>query len=75
MTSTGTSTEELVADGAGLAVTPTDVDAIAEAISRILSDGPLAAALAAAGARRAAEYTWERSAALVEQAYADASAS
>ena len=74
-TSTGTSTEELVADGAGLAVTPTDVDAIAEAISRILSDGPLAAALAAAGARRAAEYTWERSAALVEQAYADASAS
>ena len=75
VTSTGTSTEELVADGAGLAVTPTDVDAIAEAISRILSDGPLAAALAAAGARRAAEYTWERSAALVEQAYADASAS
>lgn len=72
VTSTGTSTEELVADGAGLAVSPTDGDAIAEAISRTLADEALAGRLAAAGRARAAEYTWERSAALVEQAYADA---
>jgi glycosyltransferase involved in cell wall biosynthesis len=73
ITSTGTSTEELVADGAGLAVAPTDVDAIAEAISRVLADEELAARLATAGRIRAAEYTWERSAALVERAYLEAS--
>jgi glycosyltransferase involved in cell wall biosynthesis len=72
VTSTGTSTEELVADGAGLAVPPTDVDAIAAAISRVLADAALAETLATAGTRRAAEYTWERSAALVAQAYEDA---
>jgi glycosyltransferase involved in cell wall biosynthesis len=72
VTSTGTSTEELVADDAGVAVAPTDVDAIADAISRVLTDEALAARLAAAGRVRAGEYTWDRSAALVEQAYADA---
>jgi glycosyltransferase involved in cell wall biosynthesis len=72
VTSTGTSTEELVADGAGLAVDPTDVDAIAAAITRVLTDDELAARLAEAGRARAAEYTWDRSAALVEQAYAEA---
>jgi glycosyltransferase involved in cell wall biosynthesis len=71
VTSTGTSTEELVADGAGLAVDPADADAIAEALSRVLADDALAARLAAAGRARAAEYTWDRSAALVEQAYHD----
>ena len=75
VTSTGTSTEELVADGAGLAVAPTDVDAIAGALSRILADEALATTLAAAGTRRAGEYTWARTAALVAQAYADATAS
>jgi glycosyltransferase involved in cell wall biosynthesis len=74
VTSTGTSTEELVADGAGLAVTPTDVDSIAAAVSRLLTDEALAERLATAGRRRAAEYTWERSASLVERAYADAAA-
>jgi glycosyltransferase involved in cell wall biosynthesis len=72
ITSTGTSTEELVADGAGLAVDPTDVEAIANAISRVLSDQALAGRLVDAGRARAAQYTWERSAALVEQAYAEA---
>ena len=72
VTSTGTSTEELVEGGAGLAVTPTDADAIAEAISRVLADDALAARLAAVGRARAAEYTWARTAALVETAYAEA---
>jgi glycosyltransferase involved in cell wall biosynthesis len=72
VTSTGTSTEELVEDGAGLAVAPTDTDAIAAAISRVLKDETLAARLAAVGAERAAEYTLERMAALVERAYAEA---
>ncbi len=49
VTSTGTSTEELVANGAGLAVTPTDADAIADAISRVLTDDALAARLVVAG--------------------------
>jgi len=72
VTSTGTSTEELVADGAGLAVAPTDDDAIAEAISRVLADPRLAASLAAAGRERAATYTWDRTAELVERAYGEA---
>lgn len=72
VTSTGTSTEELVADGAGLAVDPADTDAIAEALTGVLADEELAARLSAAGRMRAAEYTWDRTAALVEQAYADA---
>ncbi len=72
VTSTGTSTEELVAGGAGLAVAPTDVDAIAGAVSRVLADDELAARLAAAGVERAAEYTWARTAALVRRAYDDA---
>jgi glycosyltransferase involved in cell wall biosynthesis len=74
VTSTGTSTEELVAGDAGVAVPPTDADAIADAVSRILADTELATRLAAAGVERAAEYTWERTAALVEAAYRDAAA-
>jgi len=72
VTSTGTSTEELVADGAGLAVQPTDTNAIAEALSRVLTDAGLAARLSAAGRERAAGYTWDRTAQLVQEAYADA---
>lgn len=72
VTSTGTSTEELVEGGAGLAVDPRDSDAIAAALSRILADGELAAQLSKAGVARAATYTWARSAELVRQAYIDA---
>jgi hypothetical protein len=39
----------------------------------VLADEELAARLATAGRIRAAEYTWERSAALVERAYLEAS--
>jgi glycosyltransferase involved in cell wall biosynthesis len=74
VTSTGTSTEELVSGGAGLTVDPTDDDAIAEAITRLLTDPRLAASLAAAGRDRAATYTWDRTGELVERAYAEAAA-
>jgi glycosyltransferase involved in cell wall biosynthesis len=72
VTSVGTSTEELVEGGAGLTVSPTDADAIAEAVSRVLTDRELAARLSDAGVERAAEYTWARTAALVERGYAEA---
>ena len=59
VTSLGTSTEELVADGAGLAVDPHS-EAIAEALDACSREPALAASLAAAGRVRAGEYTWER---------------
>jgi glycosyltransferase involved in cell wall biosynthesis len=73
VTSLGTSTEELAAGGAGLLVDPRRPDAIAEALGRILDDTRLAAQLTGTGLRRAAEYTWERTAALVASAYVEAS--
>jgi glycosyltransferase involved in cell wall biosynthesis len=52
---------EVAGDGA-LLVDPTDVDAIAEAISRLLDDRVLADGLVRAGRRRAAGYSWRRAA-------------
>jgi glycosyltransferase involved in cell wall biosynthesis len=71
VTSTGTSTEELAGD-AGLVVDPLDVDAIAGALDRVLRDPGLARRLGEAGRARAATYTWERTAALTAEAYAEA---
>jgi glycosyltransferase involved in cell wall biosynthesis len=71
VTSAGTSTEEVAGDAAVL-VDPLDVDVIAEAIDRVLDDGELAAALAEKGRRRAATFTWERSAALAFEVYQEA---
>jgi glycosyltransferase involved in cell wall biosynthesis len=48
---------EVVGD-AGLLVPPGDVDALAGALARILTDDALATALGAAGHRRAAIFTW-----------------
>jgi glycosyltransferase involved in cell wall biosynthesis len=48
------------------------VDAIAEAIERVLDDGALAATLAEKGRRRVATFTWERSAALTFEVYREA---
>ena len=45
-----------------LLVDPTDVGAIAEALSSVLADGAMAARLAAAGRVRAAAYPWSRTA-------------
>lgn len=72
VTSVGTSTEELVVDGAGLLVDPRQPEAIASALNRVLGDEALAAALGEIGLGRAAEYTWERTAELTSVAYAEA---
>jgi glycosyltransferase involved in cell wall biosynthesis len=69
VTSIGTSTEELAA-GAGILVEPTDVDAIAEAMSRVIDDSALADRMRSDGLERAGHYTWETTAALVNDAYA-----
>ena len=75
VTSTATSTEELVEGGVGIAVDPRSPEDIAAALARVLGDGELAASLAAAGRTRAAEYTWARTADLVAAAYAEAAES
>ena len=59
VTSRGTSTEELARDGAGVLVDPRDPRSIADGIERALADD---GTLAEAGPKRAAEYTWARSA-------------
>ncbi|MFP5578017.1 MAG: glycosyltransferase family 4 protein [Acidimicrobiia bacterium] len=69
VTSTGTATAELVADGGGVAVDPHDPDAIAAGLASVLDDASLRAELIASGRRRAAEHTWERAAALAVEGY------
>lgn len=69
VTSAGTSTAELAAGGAALAVDPEDVDAIAGALAEVLDDPDLRARLVAAGTARADEHTWERSADLAVTGY------
>jgi glycosyltransferase involved in cell wall biosynthesis len=62
------------ADDAGLAVDPRDTAGLAEAMRRILHDRDLADDLRARGRARAATYTWDRSAAMMVEAYARACA-
>lgn len=69
VTSAATSTAELAAGGAALAVDPLDVDAIAGALAEVLDDEAVRARLVAAGAARAAEHTWQRAAALARAGY------
>jgi glycosyltransferase involved in cell wall biosynthesis len=71
VTSTGTSTEEL-AEGAGLLIEPTDTDALAAALSRVLSDRDLAQRMSRSGLERASRYTWQATADVVVRAYRDA---
>jgi glycosyltransferase involved in cell wall biosynthesis len=68
VTSLGTSTEELGRDAA-LLIDPHDIAAIRRALERVLREPALARELREAGPRRAAEYTWGRTADLVEVAY------
>lgn len=68
VTSAGTSTEELVGD-AGLTVDPTDIDALAGALRRVVTDDDLRSRLARAAPARAARFTWERTAQLTIDAY------
>ncbi|HET6952409.1 MAG TPA: glycosyltransferase family 1 protein [Acidimicrobiales bacterium] len=69
VTSLGTATEELVEGGAGLAVDPRDVDAIAGALAAVLDDDDLADRLRAAGRARAAERSWAATAEATIAAY------
>jgi len=58
-----------VAGDAALLFDPEDVDAIGDAVERLLSDTELAARLRDAGRRRAALFTWERTAELTVASY------
>jgi glycosyltransferase involved in cell wall biosynthesis len=51
-----------VAGAAAITVDPTNVDAIGDALVRVLADDALAKELRDTGLRRAAEFTWERTA-------------
>jgi glycosyltransferase involved in cell wall biosynthesis len=73
VTSAGTSTEEL-AGGAAILVDPRDPAAIADGLERLLDNPGLADELAHAGRARAAEFTWRRTAELVEAAYRELAA-
>jgi alpha-1,3-rhamnosyl/mannosyltransferase len=59
VTSTTTSLPEVAGDAA-LLVDPTDVDAIAGAMARLMEDSALAGALRTAGRARARTFTWAR---------------
>ncbi|HEX2050259.1 MAG TPA: glycosyltransferase family 4 protein [Actinomycetota bacterium] len=58
-----------VAQGAARLVPPEDADALAAALAAVLSDGAVAARMAARGSERAAAYDWDRLAGGVEAAY------
>lgn len=68
VTSAGTATEEVAGEAAVL-VDPHDPAAVSAGLASVLEDPALAARLAAAGPRRAAEFTWARSAELTVAAY------
>jgi glycosyltransferase involved in cell wall biosynthesis len=73
VTSRGTSTEEL-AGGAGVLVDPHDAGSIAEGLRSVLDDEDRARELGELGRARAATFTWERTARLMEAAYAKVAA-
>jgi glycosyltransferase involved in cell wall biosynthesis len=68
VTSDRTSTEEL-ARGAGILVDPTEPHLIAQGIRAVIEDEGLAGRLREAGPRRAAEYSWARTAELTARCY------
>jgi glycosyltransferase involved in cell wall biosynthesis len=59
-----------VAGSAALLFDPHDVEGIARAVRRLLSDDELCARLIASGHERAGEFTWERTARLTLESYA-----
>jgi glycosyltransferase involved in cell wall biosynthesis len=71
ITSLGTSTEEIVGD-AGVLVDPRDTDAIATALTELLDDAARRRDLSQKGRARAATYSWQRTAELLEDAYRSA---
>jgi glycosyltransferase involved in cell wall biosynthesis len=62
---------EVVGDGAQL-VPPGDVDALADAMARVLDGGPEVEALADRGRRRSGEFSWDRCAAGLAELYREA---
>ncbi|HET8521752.1 MAG TPA: glycosyltransferase family 1 protein, partial [Thermomicrobiales bacterium] len=71
LTSTSSSLPEVVGDAA-IVVDPTETEAIAEGLLRGLTDQTLTDELRRRGPRRAARFTWERTAALTVAAYREA---
>ena len=60
------------ANGAAILVDPGDRDALRDALIRMLSEKSLRRELRARGPDRARVYTWDRSAALMTQLFAEA---
>lgn len=58
-----------VAGDAALLVDPTDTDALAHALQRVLAEPELRAALRARGFKRAAQFSWAQTARLTAEAY------
>ncbi len=71
ITSTASALPEVAGDAA-LLVDPGDARAIADAIGAVVEDAALAGRLRYAGPRRAAEYSWSRTAAETVQVYREA---
>jgi glycosyltransferase involved in cell wall biosynthesis len=65
ITSTTSSLPEVVGDAA-LLVEPLDTEALARAIARLFADGSLARDLSERGRRRAASFSWDRTARAVQ---------
>ena len=64
---------EVVHEGIeGLLVPPSDPEALAAALTRVLDDASLAARLGAAGEERACDFSWDTVAAQIEESYHDA---
>ena len=70
VTSNVSSLPEVTGDAA-LLVDPTSAEAIADAMRRVLTDERLAADLSARGIARAQTFSWERSAARIQQIYSE----
>jgi glycosyltransferase involved in cell wall biosynthesis len=68
VSSDASSLPEVVGD-AGLTVAPTDVDALARALARLLDDDDLRRSLQQRAIARAAAFTWERVATQTIAAY------
>lgn len=71
ITSRTPSIMETVGDAASL-VSPTDVDELAQAIIRVLEEGGERERLSSAGTRRAAEFSWEKTASATLKVYREA---
>ena len=68
VTSNVTSLPEVVGD-AGITVDPTDVPALANALSRVLCDAGLHGEMRRKSLQRAAQFTWQRTAELTIESY------